>query len=66
MNAQVIQLAKGWIAPSDFSGRSPSRPAIIMIDGTRWTSPRPINHGEAASMNDDARRITEALSYESR
>jgi hypothetical protein len=55
MKAEITQEARPSIPMH--GGMAAARPAILFIDGVRWSSDLPVNSGDAASINQDAHTI---------
>lgn len=61
MRAEILRHARGYIPPSLYSSGEPAKPAVLLVDGVRWTSQLPENAGDAESINRDAEEVSYAI-----
>lgn len=61
MNAHVEQSARGSLPPAMGKEPRPSVPAVLVVNGARWTSEIPQTSGDAWGINEDAAIIVAAI-----
>lgn len=61
MNAQIEQTAVASLSVSGDWFHGEQRPAVVVVDGVRFSSPVPANAGEAETFNRAARSIVAKL-----